>query len=459
MKISKIQSAVIFILVILTFIQTGELWFGDASNRNFFYSFFNSGSSYASSENLFQLSKPYRIINSKGNGKFFIKYTGIDESEQKKAMDDVMIKLFKEGEFVKSTAIDWQEVLDKSIIFEYKCQMPADAFTASYKQKSSLLHARFKEFNTIFIISGNDKFEPARVLFFGDAANVCYEYKIPKSDLNNQIITAKENFSVLDNKIYYIASKPFSNLFSNNAFMATWEAERLEYSKIEKINPYSESGGVLLSTVEKKVDVFFDNPPKAQPSPKGVFAFSDENTVVKYYPTGVLECFNYKAADEKINSTFTSAYNKAIEFIKRDTTITDEDEYYLAEYAKGDDGNWIFSFDFTINDFPIYISETISAEPRLKHAIEVTVSHDFVVKYMRYAYSYKIHEKAKSIATKDYNAALNQDALVNGDQDEDGNDTIKSIDIGYRADSSDNVNLFWYIGHKQGDTVLSFPAY
>ncbi|MDR2903315.1 MAG: hypothetical protein LBU77_02230 [Clostridiales bacterium] len=469
MKTGRIQNVIIFSLVVLTFFQTGELWFGGTPNHNFFYSFFSAGANGSDMASLPDLTKPYRIAASVEQGRYKIKYSGISASEQKKTLDDAVTTLFAKGTYVGQSAMDWS-VLSKSLLFEYHCAVPTDAFSAAYRQKAGLLTTRFAAFDRILLVPGNTAYEPASVLFHDAAADQCHTFRIDQSDLNQTIKAAREKLSVADNRLYYTASSSLSalpvNLFSKHVFVPMWDDAALSYADIEKINPYADGGFVLSYTVGDNINMFFNNPGRKQYTLiNDVLTFSDETTVVKYHQSNILECNNYRTADTDKPTTFATAFNQAVEFIKLDTTIGAENEYYLADYYE-DTGEWHLFFDFTVNDFPVFLSNRAGSTPELTHAIEITVSDGIVTKYMRSAYLYKTREQstAVAVATEKGIDALNtaiDNYLV--PEEEDGAadfppELIQSIELGYNSDSADTVSLCWHIGYTETTRKSTFPA-
>ncbi|MDR2903741.1 MAG: hypothetical protein LBU77_04475 [Clostridiales bacterium] len=357
--------------------------------------------------------------------------------------------------------MDWT-ALGTSLLYEYACDIPATAFTGAYKQKTNLLSARFDVFNRIMLIPG----ETVRVLFHIAATDQCHEFTITDSDLTTQLLMARENISVANNQLYYIASSAYrANLFSDHVFIPVWDSEALAYANIEKINPYADDNNIILNdTVENNINMFFNNPARKQNARiNDVLTFSDETTVVKYHQSNVLECNNYQTVDDSITTTFASAYNQAVGFIKRDTTITENDDYYLADYKQDPNGNWLLYFDFTVNDLPVFISNRGGSTPELAHAIEITVSHDIVTKYMRSAFLYRASEQSISEVTVNGMDALNTACANYALPEDEGGEVeypelIQSIDLGYSIDNSDSTSLYWYIGYTGITRPYAFSA-
>jgi hypothetical protein len=313
-----------------------------------------------------------------------------------------MAALFSDGEYIGVRDMDWS-ILGDSLLFEYHCDIPATAFTGAYKQKANLLSSRIDVFNRILLLPGNGAEEPVTVLFQVAATDQCHKFIIEDNDLAAKIALAKESFSVADDRLYYTASSAYTaNIFSEHVFIPVWDSESYEYADIEKINPYADENNIVMSyTIANNINMFFNNPARKQYTPlPDVHTFSDETTVVKYHMSNVLEYNNYETGDDSVATTFASAYNQAVGFIKRDTTIGAEDDYYLAGYSQNEDDSWQLYFDFTVNDFPAFISSRNSSVPELNYAIEITVAHDIVTKYMRSAYLYRKSEESTSAATK-----------------------------------------------------------
>ncbi len=437
-----IKGLVIFSLVLLTFFQISELWFGGSSNTNFFYSFFSPVSSPINSENLSKAIKPYRIIAGEGDNKFLIKYSdieiitdsGVKKSIQKDEMDKVILGLFEYGEFVKSGPVNWPEILQNKIMLaEYKFSMPTDVFTECYRIQKTTLSSRFNKFDSIAIIpleSGG-----ISALFINNAENECHEYLVKSGD-SNAMLNAIQSISVYNDKLYYTSSVLEGlDAFSGNVFLPKWDFDPFTYSSIVSINPYMENGNILYSTIEKKIDVFFANPALKRPSNlNDVYTFSDENTVVRYYSDGILEYNNFKAVDSKPNCTFSSAFSSAIEFINNDSTI--DGDFYLSDYTSADDGTWVFFFDFVINDYPLILSQSLS----MPHSVEITVSYDRVTKYKHYAYTYELAEQAMAAVSSQFLNGIREESTYYDPA------AIDELTICYKVDDSQILKLYWKIG-------------
>ena len=425
------RNLIIIVLSAVLIFQTGRLWYDGLPSGSFF-----TAQQKEEPLNLAlaqtMLAKPFRIVTNFGNNRFAVDYCDTFTVEQQTAIDGVIKEMLRNPEFVGISEINWNELLkDKSLIYEYKFNMPSDVFAMCMDVSATYFTSRISEFNSIYLIPGDDS-GTTRIFFLtgGNAA----EFRLTGSKTQVLLREIGERAKTLGSA-YYVSSKLENrSMFSGNCFLPSWSSVVYTYNHVNQTNPYSSDGSVLLNSVEKKIDVFFDNPAvKWISSPNGVFIFSDQYTFVKYYDDGLLEVNNSRVA-EKNQDTLLTAYAAALSVTGQDDTLTNS--FYLADYSLKD-GTYTLCFDITVNNMPLFLSDKTSEKIALDHMFEVSVSNGAVLKYRRYVARFEVDKTSTSDITFGYANVLMFDPMING-----MDWIIDSFDLAYIAES-DMLSLYW----------------
>lgn len=437
MLINKIKTFIITFLVVLAIYQTARLWLEDFSRHSFF-SFFKNEAISSQEEMKYMLES---ISINTGSNKFIKKMNNIYESELKEVFDLAITTTLKLGEFKGKEAINWNhELSNKCVIYKYSCELKNDTLKKIFNAKKSA-YDKIGNIDMIIIKPDRRTPESIRVDFVNNNEQVAYSFELTQnktiSEVYNQIVNINDD----ESPIYYVSSvQDGVELFNKNLFLPRWTDKMMEYSPIIKSNPMEEDGGVLLATLEKNIDVFFENPAiKWKSTVNDVYTYTDENSVVKYYTTGVLEYSNYRSLNQKSTNTFYNNYMGAVNFIKKDSNI--KNEYYLTD-TYTDEDKTVFCFDYKINDFPIVLNDEYKKKINMNSIIEVTVSKGNVLKYRRLVYDFMPDENNTTIANVDFLNAV--DTVLSLERDK----NIKPDDIflGYNIDNiNSDIALNWFI--------------
>lgn len=435
------KNFIITFFVILAVYQTTRLWFEDFSSHSLFYSIISDESkNNTKSEIYFTLSD---IIINTGNNRFVCKQNDIYTSDFKKVFDRAVITTLELGNFVKDFYVDWSDVFNnKCILYQYSYNIDSNSAKKLFGIKSNNISKMDMEFDAIVITPDINVSEKLSVMFVNTQSFKAFEFEIKKHDIVEETYNTINNFNIDNNDFYYISSVQNGfNIFKKNVMIPRWSGSSIAYRPIKMINEFNSAGGVLLTTLEKNVDIFFDNPAaKWTSTVNDVYTYSDENTVVKYYTNGVMEYSNYKINNDKNkNDSFYEDYCAAIAFLEKDTNI--KNEYYLKNYSFEDD-KMVFYFDYKVNDFPIILSEEIKNDISMQSMIEVTVSSQRVIRYKRYVYSFEISEDKSNFAEVDFVDAVDLVFANIGNN----NILIDDIKFGYNIEKgAEYLNLNWFI--------------
>lgn len=452
MYINRIKSYIIVCLFCLAVYQTAELWFEDFSGHNFFYSLLaNPENSNNQKEIEYTLES---ILINRGNNKFITKVNGIYESEYKPVFDEAIKQTLKHGSFSGEQTADWNEILSgKCVVYNYNYTLKGSELSSMFKVPKTAT-SKTAAFDKIILKPNTSVPESMSVLFVDSNTEKTYTFKIENNHIILQTYNQIDSFKSDNDKLYYISSVQNGfNLFQTNQFIPRWTGSSIEYEALSMYNPFENDGSVLLTSLEKDIDIFFDNPAvKWKSTINDVYTYSDENTVVKYYTTGVLEYASYKSGINNPNPNFHNSYMTAIAFIKNDVNIANE--YYLREYEINDN-RITFYFDYKINDFKITLSDSYAAKLDMKSIMEVTVSNGEVSKYRRFVYNFKSNPEKPAFAEIDFLEAIDNVFSINSNQNT--ADIVNNIDLSYSVEENNNTfELYWKI-NTPGISYL-FPA-
>lgn len=454
MYINKIKNILIGLLSIIAVYQTSQLWFEDISSHNFFYSFLTKTVDLNGTEIKSPISIPYRIITNYGDTNYSIMLNNKLDSYEYSTLKNS----FKDLVFVKTTTINWEEVLKgRSYIYEYKTPITSEVFLKDIGYKNNILVSKVPKFDTIAIIASRVITEPLRVLFWNKESKQCYEFNESKTNLNEKInSTIQESQTNADLLMYKASETLKSPLFSTNMFLPVWSTRDYSYKKIQVINPYlSKEGEANLRIIEEKINVFFDNPnaKREEPLKEDIFTFSSDNIVVKYLPNNTLEYYNYYDISKVKSRTFLEDYDTAIKFISKDdeaikkALVEDNyidsneptnNEFYLAKHTK-EENKRIFYFDVAVNEFPIFISQELKKEIGMEHHIKIEIENGQVRNYTKLVYKYQLEENDNidSVANVQYLEAINKFIDT---KDDGSNKIIQNIELGYKLESKEKIS-------------------
>jgi len=448
-----LKNIIICVLVAACLYQMNGFWFGGSPGHSLFGFLAVRNGQPNGAEAAGMLVTPSRIAVSVGEDKYSIRYNNLAASRIKLEIDSVLTELFQSGEFVRSGTVDWNGILSRMvIIYEYKFMMPSGVFADYWGPRTSLLTSRTDSFDRVIIIPGEDGGEVTAVIFTGNG--LYCEYEIKGSGVNERLNDAMKNERARFFDIYYVSSRQKGYTAEENLFIAESKKE-IYYDNVMNINPYMTDGSVLPGQVEKKVDFLFDNPERKWTGVQNSFSYTDEDTVVRYYPSRVLEYLNYKIPERSAN-TMESAFAAAVGIIGRDPEV--RNEYYLAEYRK-DGEEWTFSFDYAINDFPLLLPMNLreAAVLDMEHSMEVTVEDGKVSKYRRYVCYFEnedpntVKDEEDEVEINFVKTAENEFGFAEGEDND-----IKNIELAYKIEEDNLLYLYWFI--ETGENSFVCPV-
>ncbi|MDO4300027.1 MAG: hypothetical protein Q4D26_01405 [Clostridia bacterium] len=436
------RNFIIAFLVVLAIYQTGELWFGDFSDHNFFSLLSQNESSYSKNA-AYTLN---RLIINLGDNRVICRGSNIYDSDYKVQFDKAVSVALTKGTLTENTGdVDWSNVLNnRAVIYEYSCSFKGSDLSGIFNVNSDNI-LKIKSYDTIIISPRADN-SFMRVIFYDSAEKISSYAELKSNSIIGKCYETSSEFAGADDEIYYISSVENGfDIFSSNQFLPQSRTEIYSYGAIEPHFTMSD-----ISMIEKNANIFFDNTVvKNYNKNDGNYVFSDEKTVVKFYDNSVFEYFNYdtKSSDE---NSFSANYAAAINIIKKDSFITNE--FYL-DSCSFSDGKYIFNFNYKINNLPLVPGEAVKNSAGMNNFIEITASNGIVDKYKKYACRYTISDRINLNAKVDFISAIDKiyaELYPNGS----GTKPVDNITLAYIGENR-NFGLKWIINIDGSDYIVS----
>ncbi len=459
MNIHKITNFVIIALVITAVYQTGMLWLEDAASHNFFYTVFgplNHERVQHTGEG--KLLVPGRFAIGSGNRKFSVFYADDENSSQMiERANDVLSEIISDGTPKEETkGTDWEDILmSKCIVFQYDYMIPLEEYLSTGKMRKV---QPVRSFDCLVIRPRKGGGEDSAVYFVnsetGESVSIMMESSKFAPSLYGVLDTAESNLS------YVSTGQSGFKIFRQNVFVPQWK-EALPYSTLQRVNPFEKDGVINRVALENSVDGFFKNfaADWNTKDENGVFTFSDENVVVKYHPEGILEYYGYGIYEKEKRGSTAEGYQICRNFMDNDKSLNTG--VYLSDVHVRSNET-IFYFDYTVNDFPVVLSEDLRRKIAAEHAIEIIVRNNRVKKYRRYACNFISEPEQNAVVNIEFIKALNQCILEYQQKEKKGVVTeVENMKLGYLVDNFGSVRLKWFTelyDHIYVGNTESIPA-
>ncbi|HCT64138.1 MAG TPA: hypothetical protein DIC60_02500 [Lachnospiraceae bacterium] len=463
-KFSRIKNFVIVGLVFAAIYQTGMLWLGDYSGHNFFYSFLNIQDGDRSGKNISaEVIDAQKIVVGYGNKSFNVIYPGVMDGDNILAKTNAFISgVLSNGQYVKTedTALD-DYISQKCVIYDFAFNVSATQYFIGIGAHAGEDLDKITEINQIIAVPSASKNGTSYLYIVDAETGKTNIYEADTFDEAEQLYTEIKDFEELNiDKIKYISTQQSGfNIFGQNTFVPQWTKSKYEYENINKVSPFKDAGEDAETAIESGTSAFFENysAKNLTKDTNGVYMISDNSTVVKYYPQGIIEYYNYDdGMDGKTNQTLSTAYYACKQFLKRDELLNTR--LFLSDVQIKSDG-LVFCFDYCVNDIPVFLSESVKESLSIEHSAEVVVENNTVKKYKRYAYDFVLSNEKDKEVNVDFLGAMNKAIASTGH--EDTVNEIKDIVLGYYVDENEQGYLKWFTYVDGGiytiDTVDNTP--
>lgn len=372
--------------------QTGELWFGNFTNRSSFL--FDNKEKVSTNEYLLT-----SLIVNLGDGKIVSRTGGIYSGDSREIFDKAISKTVSSGEKEYGSSADWKSILSKRcVVYDYSFFLP-------YKDIEPLFGAKIKEseiegkFDCIVLVPSNNGGD-IETFFINRKTNTYVKYSAKENELSSRCYEDCLKLTP-DNSFNYVSTKLNNfEVFSENIFIPVWQRGDYTYHPVEE-RPMLED----ISDIESNADLFFDNPVnKSSARNADSFTFSSGNTVIKY-EKNVFELSDYDPIFEK-DISFTENYKAAKNFLSKDEYI--ENEYYLSAYTDDGEGNFTFYFNYKLRSLLLLPSEELKDSTGIESFIEVGTYGGQIRKYKKYACGFDEIESITKYALTDYITATDK---------------------------------------------------
>ncbi|MCL2665711.1 MAG: hypothetical protein FWE82_08865 [Defluviitaleaceae bacterium] len=426
--IARIKYFFIVALAICAVYQTVTLWFNNIQNRNFFYDYIAGWFEPSEHDPRNGIATPYRVTENFGGNRMHVSY-GFQEQEVIAYFEAAMTETLRGGSFQMSYPVDYNYLFsERSYIFQYAFTMTSEAFSRAFNQNANALVSRgLTNFDAVIIYPSSGANEYVRVIFLdGDTA---YLYLLKNDKLPGITLP---NHSGLT----YVSAALLGLPITHDMIIARLPEGETALNSVTAVNPYENAyGEKQLVTIQRRVEGFFDNPSlvSAGLSQGGVFTFRDDLTVVRYYENDTLEYVSYKTTGREAVSSLGSNYAAAVKFIAADLFVTNE--YYLADYSY-EENRHVFYFNYTVNNLPLL-------SPNGSCAIEVTVDHGIVSRYLKAVGTYAIDGDAY------INVKISTDTLIGRLRGHNNR-----VTLAYAVNPSGEVRLSWIVGNISGIQII-----
>lgn len=459
----RIKNFVILGLVFAAVYQTGTLWLGNYSGHNFFYSLLSTNAGGRSKKNTSAtVIDPQKIVVGYGNKAFNLIYPGLMESNDIMSKTNSFISaVLENGEYVatEDTALE-NYISHKCVVYDFAFDVSATQYFIGMGTVRDEALNGINAINQIIAVPAAGK-NNVSYLYIVDAdtgkTNVFEADAAGEGEKLYSAIEDLEGFNV-ENAKYISTRQSGFNIFKENTFVPQWTKSSYQYAAINKVSAFSGFGDDIEVALENGTANFFDNyyTKTLTEDLNGIYMISDDNTVVKYYPQGTIEYYNYQGTADKTEQTLSTAYYACKEFLKKDATLNTR--LFLSDVQLKSDG-LVFCFDYCVNNLPVFLSEGIKENLLIEHAAEVVVENNTVKKYKRYAYDFVLSSKQDQRVEVDFLGAMNQAIASTGHGDK--VNEIGDIVLAYYADDSQQGYLKWFTYVDGGtyivDTVENVP--
>lgn len=445
MKLYKITNFVIVALVIAAVFQTGELWLEGTSSHNFF-SIFTKADSRTNKQADGNVLLATRYAVGEGKGTFSVYYpdqTGTSTllQEANVVLNEILSDKNVQVEYVTA---DWKEILgEHCIVMQYDFMVSSDEYLSQYKK---LKNNNVTSFDYITIIPSRRPGEESKAYFVNSKTNdslCCITIK-------SQSASAFYEKLVNDGKkMTYISTgqKTGASVLWRNLFLPQWADLPYRYSGLREVPAFEKDGAVSRVDMENTLKGFFGNfsVDWSTKDESGDFIFSDNQTVIKYFPnTRVLEYYSYEAyGNDENNTSLLEGYQISCNFLENDTSLATD--IFLADIEKKSNET-IYYFDYAVDNLPVEFSAALQEKIGSEHAIEITVRNQRVKKYQRYVVNYVPLSSqdmtlnvqfidALDEANKNYQATVEEKVITD----------VKNISLGYYVDLTGEIGLKWFV--------------
>ena len=392
-----IKSVLILGLAALAIYQVSRLWLFDITNEHFGL-YLQARFPPAAPDGQSAFARPFRILGGAGDGRFSVRYSGIEDSDEWAFGETALGAILQNGTFSGvHSGNAFAEILQNPVfIYEYAFDMDTTIFARIFGRRGGgiLTDAGIIAFRSIAIIPPSLNNSMLRVFFMDNASNGSenpseariWEFTLQPGTRRHPV----ENFDVA---IVAIGSASPHLVATESGFIPYVPTSGFSYNAVFAQNPFRDPHGMFtLTFIKSRVEQFFENPATITPSmsPDSVLTFSNRNTLVRYLESAVIEYVSYRTIG-RATDNFMADFSAALAFTQND--IGAATEIFLRNHEPRGREN-VFWFDYVIDNRPLVMMQPWYTSPNctdpLFSPIEVVVENGRVVRYRRLAYTFQI---------------------------------------------------------------------
>jgi len=359
-RLPMIKNIIICALAITCALLTVRLWFGNLLIHGLFPGEPVVAASPAHQRMAGDMVQSARMTVNFSAGGYQVVYSNLPAHEAWRISMQALSALIDEGSFersaVLSEAVRVELFSRDNIVVEYNFAMSTSFFREQFGQRPGFLSSVFSSFETLIITPA-----PAGVDF----------YFISNESGMLHVFTL-DNAIIFDELREYLAQEP--EPVHSLDFVIRWR------------NPIGEQ--MLHGTVRPFVLFFFPNPAVASDGVtiNGVYTYTDNTRVVKFYPNNVVEYNAMMATSPSGTVSLASSLLAALDMLDRDRASmvslgNPMNDVFLVGHSVGPEvGQWNFYFDYIVGGRPMELGDDVEI---LNHAVEIRVINNAVVQYRR----------------------------------------------------------------------------
>jgi len=362
-RLPMIKNIIICALAITCALLTVRLWFGNLLIQGLFPGEPVVAASPAHQRMAGEMVGSARMTVSFGAEGYEVVYSNLPAHEAWRISMRALSALIDEGSFLRSAEIShldrgWLiDVASQSYItVEYNFAMPTGFFREQFGQRPGFLSSVFSSFETLIIRPGWDGVD---FYFISNESGMAHVFTL-------------DNAVIFDELREYLAQEPEP-------------AHDLDFV-VHTRNPIGEQ--MLHGTVRPFVLFFFPNPAVASDgvTVNGVYTYTDNARVVKFYPNNVVEYNAMMATSPSGTVSLASSLLAALDMLDRDRASmvslgNPMNDVFLVGHSVGPEvGQWNFYFDYILGGRPMELDDDVEI---LNHAVEIRVINNAVVQYKR----------------------------------------------------------------------------
>ncbi len=448
MKLYKITNVVVILLVITAVIQTGTLWLEGTTSHNFFYAVSQMFGQRDTVEADGDVLLATRYAIGSGDRKFSVYYP--DDTGGSALLDianNTLNEILRNVSEAERITADWERILEnRAMVLQYDFLVSMEAYLPNY---NSLKQAQtLDSFDYIVIVPSESPSLPSSAFFVNSENNECLHCS---ATVGGHAQTLYESLVSEQSDFMYIATGQritYSKMISRNLFVPQWTESTYSYGSLREEAYFETDQTVNRTLLENTVSAFFGNfaVDWSRKDESGNYVFSDSSVVVRYLPEQkVLDYYSYASYDSQEEMGLLEGYQICCEFLRQDTSL--QTDVYLADVQRTA-SEWIYYFDYAVDDMPVMLSDSIREKIGSDHAIEITVRNNQVRRYHRYAVNYILSETKDLQITPghDFIEALNQAVAMYQEAEWDQEvSSVENIYLAYYANGAAKTDLRWFV--------------